>query len=77
MKTATEQLKRAISEGVQRFYEKYVSQVEGRIRKGDQFGFYKHLDGMDVEGKRTYNSSTSGRRKVDYCGTVDLCENVG
>ena len=27
-----------------------------RIREGDQFGFYKHLKGMDVEGKRTFDS---------------------
>ena len=27
-----------------------------RIREGGQFGFYKHLKDMDVEGKRTSNS---------------------
>ena len=36
-------------------FEEY-SQLEGRIREGDQFGFYNHLKGMDVEGKRTFNS---------------------
>ena len=56
MKTATKQLKRARAEGVQKFFEQYVSQLEGRIRGGDQFRFYKHLKGMDVEGKRTFNS---------------------
>ena len=56
MKTATKQLKRARADGVQRFFEEYVSQLEGRIREGDRFGFYKHLKGMDVEGKRTFNS---------------------
>ena len=52
----TKQLKRTRAEAVQRFFEDYVSQLEGRIREGDQFGFYKHLKGMDVEGKRTFNS---------------------
>ena len=34
----------------------YVGQLEGRIREGDQFGFYEHLKGMGVEGKMTFNS---------------------
>ena len=77
LKTATKYLKRARGEGVQRFFEEYVSQLEGRIREGDQFGFYKHLKGMNVEGKRTLTRSTSGTRKEDYCGTLDSSENVG
>ena len=56
MKTATKQLKRTRAKGVQRFFEEFVSQLEGRIGEGDQFGFYKHLKEMDVEGKRTFNS---------------------
>ena len=52
----TKQLKRTLAEAVQRFFEDHVSQLEGRIREGDQFGFYKHLKGMDVEEKRTFNS---------------------
>ena len=52
----TKQLNRTQAEAVQRFFEDYVSQLEGRIREGDQLGFYKHLKGMDVEGKRTFNS---------------------
>ena len=51
-----DQLKRTRAEAVQRFFEYYVSQLEGGIREGDQFGFYKHVKGMDVEGKRTFNS---------------------
>ena len=58
LKTATKQLKRARADGVQRFFEEYASQLEGRIREGDQFGFYKHLMGMDVEGKRNLTRST-------------------
>ena len=56
LKAATKQLKRTRAEAVQRFFKDYVSQFEGRIREGDQFGFYKHLKGMDVEGKMTFNS---------------------
>ena len=56
LKATTKQLKRTWAEAAQRFFEDYVSQLEERIRKGDQFGFYKHLKGMDVEGKRTFNS---------------------
>ena len=41
---------------MQRFFEDCVSQLEGRIREGDQFVFFKHLKGMDVEVKRTFNS---------------------
>ena len=56
LKATTKQLKRTQAEAVQRFFEDYASQLEGRIREGDQFGFCKHLKGMDVEGKRTFNS---------------------
>ena len=49
-------LKRTWAEAVQRFFEDYVSQLEGRIRAGDQFSFYEHLKGMNVEGKRTFDS---------------------
>ena len=55
-KAATKQLKRTRGEAVQKFFEDYVSQLEGRIREGDLFGFNKHLKGMDVEGKRTSTS---------------------
>ena len=50
------QLKRTRAEAVQRFFEDFVSQLEGRMREGDRFGFYKHLKEMDVEGKRTFKS---------------------
>ena len=56
LKATTKQLKRTRAGAVQRFFEDYGSQLEGRIRADDQFGFYKHLKGMDVEGKRTFNS---------------------
>ena len=50
MKAATKQLKRARAEVVQRFFGDYVSQLEGRIREGCQFGC------TSVEGKRAFNS---------------------
>ena len=56
LKATIKQLKHTRAEAVQRFFEDYVSQLEGRIREGDHFGFYKHLKKMDVEGKRTFNS---------------------
>ena len=54
LKTTTKQLERTRAEAVQKFFEDHVSQLEWRIREGDQFGFYKHLNGMDVE-ERTFN----------------------
>ena len=56
MKATIKQLKCTRAEAVQRFFEDYVSQLEGRVREGGQFGFYKHLKGMDVEGKRKFDS---------------------
>ena len=56
LKATTKQLKRTRAETVQSFFEDNVSQLEGRIREGDQFEFYKHLKAMDVEGIRTFNS---------------------
>ena len=56
LKATTKQLKRTRAEAVQRFFQEYVTQYEGRIREGYQCGFYKHLKWMDVEGKRAYNS---------------------
>ena len=40
LNSTTKQLKRTRAEAVQRFFEDYVSHLEGRIREGDQFGFY-------------------------------------
>ena len=56
LKATIKELKRTRAEAVQRLFEDYASQLEGRIREGDQFVFYKHLNGMDVEGKRTFKS---------------------
>ena len=38
LKATTKQLKRTRAEAVQRLFEDYVSQLEGRIREGGQFG---------------------------------------
>ena len=56
LKATTKQLKRTRAEAVQRFFEDYVSQLEGRIREGDLFAFYFYLKEIGVEGKRTLNS---------------------
>ena len=48
LKATTKQLKRTRAEAVQRLFDAYASQLERRIREGDQFGFFKHLKGMDV-----------------------------
>ena len=56
LKAITKQLKRTRAEAVETFFEDYVSQLERRIREDNQFGFYTHLKGMDVEGKRTFHS---------------------
>ena len=56
LKATTKQLKRTRAEAVQRFFEDYVRQLEGCIREGDQFGFYKHVNGMDVKERKTINS---------------------
>ena len=56
LKATSKQLKRTRAEAVERFFEDYVSQLEGRIREGDMFGFCEHRKGMDLEGKMTLNS---------------------
>ena len=55
-KSTTKLLIHTCAQAVQRFLKDYVNQLEGRIRKDDQFGFYKHVKGMDVEQKRTFSS---------------------
>ena len=56
LKTAGKRLKRVRIEAVQRFFEKFVSQLEVRIKDSDQASFYKHLKGMDFEGKKPCSS---------------------
>ena len=56
LKATSKQLKRTRAKAVERFFEDYVSQLKGHIREDDRFGFYKLLKGMDVDGKRTFNS---------------------
>ena len=48
LKSTMKLLKRTRAEAIQRLFEDYVSQLEGRVQEGDQFDFYKHLKGMDV-----------------------------
>ena len=45
LSATTKQLKRTRAEAVQRLFEDYVSQLEGRIREVDQFGFIQTPQG--------------------------------
>ena len=56
LKATVKQLKRTRAETVQEFFEDYVNQHGDGIQEGDFLGFNKHLTGMDVEGKITFNS---------------------
>ena len=56
MNSTTKQLKRTRAKVVQRFFEDYISQLKERIGEGDQFIFYKHVKGVDVQRKSTLNS---------------------
>ena len=56
LRATIKQFERTRAEAVQKFVEDYVSQHGDGIQEGDLFGFYKHLKGMHVEGKRTFNS---------------------
>lgn len=55
------QLQFARAEGVQTFLEEPASQLQEHGPEGDQFGFYKHLKVMGVEGKSTCNSQCMAR----------------
>ena len=56
LRATIKQLNRTRAAAAQRFSEDYVSEIGGRIREGDQFGFYEHLKGIDVEGKWSLDS---------------------
>lgn len=77
LEVVTNQLKRATAEGLRRSFELPFSQLEGRNREGDQFGFYEHLKGVGMEGERTFFRSTSRTRKVDCCGALASSGSAG
>ena len=54
MSIRSNQLRRTWAEAVRRFFEGYLGHLEGRIREGDQFDFYKNLKGVDVELNGTF-----------------------
>ena len=58
---AGRRLKRARIEAVQRFFEEFVSQLEVRIKDGDQAGFYKHLKGMEGRDRAAFSTSRMKR----------------
>ncbi|CAB1118029.1 unnamed protein product [Ectocarpus sp. CCAP 1310/34] len=43
-------------ESTETFFEGDVRQLEKKSREGDQAGFYRHLNMIDVEGKRSFTS---------------------
>ena len=56
LRATTKRLNRTRAETAQTFSEGYVSEIAGRIREGDQFGFYEQLKGVYVEGKWSFDS---------------------
>ena len=52
LQAAGRRLKRVRFEAVQFFFEEFVSQLEVRVKNGDQTGFYKRLEGINLEGRR-------------------------
>ena len=70
VKVTTKQLKRTRAEAVQRFFEDYVSQLEGRIQEDDQFGFTNTSRGWMWKGRRRFTRSSSMMRKIDSCGIM-------
>ena len=42
---------------MQRLFEEFVSQFEVRFKESDQADFYKHLNGMGIEGKVSYRTA--------------------
>ena len=71
LKATTKQLKRTRAEAVQRFFEDYVSQLEGRIREGDQFGFYWEGCGRERTFHSQYIKYEKGRLLRD---NAFICE---
>lgn len=59
-KMAGKKLTRVRVGAVQGFLEVYVQHLDEHISEGGQAGVYKHLQGMDVEGKKTYSTVYPG-----------------
>ena len=56
LKSAEKCLKRVRIEAGQRCSERFVSQLEARIKDGDQSGFYEHLRETNFKGKKSCSS---------------------
>lgn len=63
LKAAGKSLKHVRTQAVQRFFEDFVSQLEERIKDGEQSILDKSLKGMDFEE----NKSCSSQYIVDIC----------
>ena len=73
LKAAETRLKRVRFEAVQRFCEEFVSQLEVRIKDGDQASFYKHLKGIHLEGRRLCSVQyIKDEQSIDCFETRDL-----
>ncbi|CAM9578524.1 unnamed protein product, partial [Sphacelaria rigidula] len=55
-KKANEELCRVRAHAVESFVETYVSRLEAHIARGDQRSFYRHLKGIDIEGRKPCSS---------------------
>ena len=57
IKVACKNLRKVCKDAVLSFLWAFVRKLETRVREGDQAGLYKHLKGMNLEGKRGRSSA--------------------
>ena len=73
LQAAGRRLKRVRFEAVQFFFEEFVSQLEVRVKNGDQTGFYKRLEGINLEGRRLCSVQyIKDEQSIDCFETRDL-----
>ena len=56
VKTAGKNLEKVRKTAVLSFFWAHVRKLEASVREGDNFGFYRRLKTMNLEGKRDHNS---------------------
>lgn len=54
LKTARNELNQIRDRTVCEFFEMYATQLQKRSREGSTADFYKHMDGLDVQGKLSF-----------------------
>ena len=57
VKMAEKKLRKVRKAAVLSFFRDFVRKLETRTREGDQVGFYRHLETMNMEGKRDRSSA--------------------